>query len=306
MHRYNPIILKLFGTNEYGVFFVDPTFISGNSTNGSLTPDNEPYSRLLGLDVQVILAHLQNQAANNLLKRLENVDCIRTFEPAFQTEFRNVLVVARPRSESSTNGSDSGASSNTTYPVKWAQKYTLHEASWICALDDACRPSQEASHAAVWTLPETWRNRHADESSSPPSERLAVDHCLAEPAPRTCQVQLNLNYLIVVIVATFIKFLCFVAIRAYVVRFELLISVGDVVRSFLKHPCAATRHVGPLSRSDFKSGRWKGRTTVGMHFDHDGTQVEQMTTVEPWPWHPMRRRFWFKASPSAWALGLTG
>ena len=126
-----------------------------------------------------------------------------------------------------------------------------------------------------------------------------VDYCLAEPAPRTCKIQLQLHYLITVIVTNAAKVLCFITIAVCGGHFEPLASIGDAMRSFLKWPCAITQDAGLVSRKDVKDGKWKGIVEGNGCFTAGGVQVESLAGARPYPWQLARRRFWLKVSPGA-------
>ena len=135
--RYNSAIFKSFGSNQYGIYFVDPSFLSSVPTPAAFTSNDQLFSEIIGQNITMTLSQFQQQAASASLKRLESVDCITTFEPAFQEDFRNVVVVAAPEA-------DVNSTTPSTHPAFWAQTFTLHEGSWICALNDSCIPNQEA------------------------------------------------------------------------------------------------------------------------------------------------------------------
>lgn len=84
-------------------------------------------------------------------------------------------------------------------------------------------------------------------------------YCLVRPAQQKCTIQLLPHILYVVLVCNVVKVICFTVL--FKLRFQPLVTLGDVIASFLERPDQFTHGAGPLSsegsRENHKKFRWR-------------------------------------------------
>lgn len=83
-----------------------------------------------------------------------------------------------------------------------------------------------------------------------------VQYCLARPSPlQTCSVNLSGSILGI---AVLLNLATVISMAVILVRssFEPLVTLGDAIRSFLRHPDPATANESLLTKSNIKQGHW--------------------------------------------------
>ncbi|OTA98612.1 hypothetical protein M426DRAFT_325848 [Hypoxylon sp. CI-4A] len=100
----------------------------------------------------------------------------------------------------------------------------------------------------------TFASNNDEEITAPDGSN--VQYCLARPsAPQTCSVNLSGSILGIAVLLNLAAVISMAIILARS-SFEPLVTLGDSIRSFLRHPDPTTANACLLAKSDVQQGRW--------------------------------------------------
>lgn len=218
---YNSTFYAAIGSNNYNVLYATPDFLNGSDYDTSRFVST-PSMNISGF-----------QANASRWERFSNRDCIQTYAFDFMTNYKNVIAVV-------SNTSDYGSLLDVyVNDMPSAQEFNSHydSFSWICndtimhydynSSGTLCR---EESKNIQKTANTRW-NSAGYEISYCLAEKVLVPDCHLHFAPQLMGPVVLMN--IVKCIVTF-----YVAFR---LRDAPLVTLGDAIESFLKHPDPCTR-----------------------------------------------------------------
>ncbi|KAL1616944.1 hypothetical protein SLS54_008149 [Diplodia seriata] len=211
---YNSVVFSSVTATQYHVAVVTQDFTTGAPFSSSATNS--------------AISVLQN---NSELTTMGNEKCIATYGSQFQSEYRNVLLVA-----------DGNVQTNSS--IIWANfssPESLPSYSWIClnSIDPHCNPDRlrkNVTKGQDWVVGGT-----------------TIKNCLLEKAPPTnCRINFNFSLLITVIVANVAKLVA-MGITLWKLNTPTLATIGDAVSSFLERRDESFKGRCLASGSDLKT-----------------------------------------------------
>ncbi|GES61301.1 hypothetical protein ATEIFO6365_0006076000 [Aspergillus terreus] len=243
---YNATIFQSVASYEYSVFVGNMPFSSYNESAAVrlfFPPwmDFPPPS----------FSRLREKSSKGELQLLSNRDCINTYAADVQTKYGSLLLVA-----------DDFNSTDYDFALTGSKWYdNLDPYNWMCtALETETSPCSRVIHQVD---PENWTIKNelvewideiihdltmeTDTVIDPMAFR--VQYCLAETLPEKCTVEYSLPLVIVVILVNLIKAATLWATTASIADSPIL-TTGDAIASFLRHPDATTHGQSLLSQDN--------------------------------------------------------
>lgn len=248
---YNSVIFEISNGSGFNVYTVGKDFETGGFWNQTRA---QCFSSDLNVDVITAM-----QSSSEGLVRLDNAACISAFGSGIQSSFGNVLAV-----------------SSETAPDNMLNVVTVYSGggvgnNWVCDVagrgTEYCDLSALRANAAGWTLPGI-RSAASDYNytsyddykycSGPtaPNTNFPISYCLAQPAQQHCKLGISVVFLAIVVACNITKMLS-LAISAWKLHFDPLVTVGDAVASFLDRPDATTEGYCLLGRNGLE--RWTSK-----------------------------------------------
>ncbi|CAG8930226.1 unnamed protein product [Penicillium salamii] len=260
------------------------------------------------------LLRLFSEAKKGALQNLTNVECITQFGTTYQKAYSKLLLVTR---DAVGNNSyihlftDPVYNRNGQYPDPAgtaAEKYSYRPIrgagpfDWICPFNHiGCESSDLPSISSKaqngnWTVWD-WIDQDDNDSwlSEPELPRFKVDYCLAMEMPQRCTLRYSLLFTMLVVAANLIK----TGILLYMwlgISNVPLLTIGDTIASFLRHPDPHTRGACFLTMSSIETS-YKIRGSSAL--------VGRSTPLNPAE-VPEKRKYWgYAVSKKRWALGIS-
>ena len=225
--------------------------------------------------------YLQNHIGE--LTRLENAECLRAYaSSSLESDWASVLVVTSLKSE------------DNLFKV-WehdprAAVGGRNDESWVCdglwtffdSNLDPCDLQSLIARADNWTIPNVSQCRkHQYLGYQDGKCKLfpaPIEYCLAKTFPPRCKVQISTTILSTVIACNIVKIIC-LALTAISRNFEPLVTVGDAISSFLKHPEPLTSRLGPLSIIQVRKRHCSGQSIEDIHYSSFRRQTVQWVSA---------------------------
>lgn len=242
------------------------------------------------------------------LQNLSTPDCISHFGTIYQTEFSKLLLVT---DDAVGNDSYVHVFTNPLYnkqknwiyspdrPATGNNAIALQPFSWICPFSP-CYPEDVTSLADKdnWTVTDFMDRDHAESSWSPDeiqAPEFRVKYCLAMKTPQKCKLRYSLLFTMLVIASNVVKSGILIYMWIGVSDVPLL-TLGDSIASFLRHPDPHTNDACLLSSSAVSSLHRSGSLSARVK-----AKQQLLNPEKPL----MRRKFWGSASSKKrWALGI--
>ncbi|KAL5335054.1 hypothetical protein BJX70DRAFT_333970 [Aspergillus crustosus] len=227
---YNSTVYSTIAANGYDVYVSNETF-------KSVTPDQIPgtYYDELALSSYSSRSAVRLVEMSDQLERLDPVDCISAYATTFQTKYGSLVVIDK----TFRNDSSPVQRIDTQYVPTVGGNTDTDPYQWICRgsnasvyYEDSCSPQI----SEIKAQPE-WRVRG-----------YKVDYCLAERTPEKCTLEYSLPLAIAIVCVNLIKAIL-IALAAWNLRGNPLLTVGDAIASFLGSPsnetagCLLTRDI---------------------------------------------------------------
>lgn len=236
---YNSAVFSTLSVQKYQVYIVSSDFIDGAAFD---IPDG--HAVFLGTGTASAIPTAQAQATllryqQNLssLRTLENPECIKAYRQAIQSSYTDVVLVS-----SATNAGNSlidiyfdvGPSSSSL------DLDTLVTNSWMCddpTSSSSCDFSSLADNAQYWNVTCPGLQNPADFSEG--NVTAPIQYCLTRPREAQCKLELSLAIILIVVVCNLVKAFC-IGFVAWEKNTNPLVTVGDAIASFLRHPDPST------------------------------------------------------------------
>lgn len=270
---YNALIFTTATGYEYDVVAVAPAFLAGGQFS------NASAANAAGL-ARVELLRLQDAAAAGGLANLSTAACVDVFSASFNADYQALLLVL----DSSSSGGSSSSSSNSLVATARVG------IGATAALDDMVSTTTSTTNGATQIL----------------VEGSGVAYCLGErAAPTRDACTLNLNGILFAAILA-LNLVAFLATAAALVlrRFEPLVTLGDAVSSFLRHPDSTTRGNCLLTKENLRTGLGGWGFAEGKYWAPDrGHAWFRSPSLAQW----LVAGFWWLAAagPAGGVLALT-
>ena len=233
---YNSAVFSTLATQEYSVYIATPDLASGAPLNWS--------SPVVTIDEEnVTLKAFQNVSS---WEKLENSACIEAYAQPFVSAHKDVVAITSDLNSSVPIIGDDTETNNNEQPL-----YSSGIAyGWICGVNSryynpngACETSAILKSPGDWQLQDNYGGIHT------------IQSCMSQPIEEHCQVQFSIVIMAIVIVCNFLKMLCmFLALWRQ--KSQPLVTLGDAVETFLRHPDPLTEGFCLAGKDMFKTQRW--------------------------------------------------
>lgn len=270
---YNSAIFSTLSTRKYGVFAVSPNLATGKLFDVTAVPP-DAYEGASGSHTALVeygLNLLRDAKNSSIWQRMDNEDCIRKYGQQFVSTRSDFVAVSHAL--------------NDSFPIKFVKTVYPETGNgggppynWMCGLypeakgglhDELCRLDNLLPKAPQWAIANDGLTRlwSAPVSSGEPvsvwevvpaGEPAPVDYCLSRRVEEHCRLQFSLALLIVVIICNFTKAACMISM-AYRHDAKPLVTLGDAIASFLKHPDIITLGTCAAPKDAFQTRRWSCR-----------------------------------------------
>lgn len=230
---YNSTFYAAIATNNYNVLYATPDFVSGAEYDAARFPDTRSMN----------ISGFQQNATT--WKRFTNQRCIEAYSFDFITEYKNLIAVVSNTSQ------DNAGSLLDIYvnELPSAQEFnaTYDSFPWICN-DTARNPSLLTSPDPIPCREEV-KNITGTANTRWNSGGYDISYCLAEEVTHPdCHLHFAPQLMGPVVLMNILK--CLVTFYvAFRLRDAPIVTLGDAVESFIKHPdphtrgmCLATGH----------------------------------------------------------------
>lgn len=258
-------MLKATSTNNYFVIAADQKFLDG----ADWSSDRARCFAEAWYNPNHSIEYLQKQSQqgdSQHIQRLDNAECLSAYRAGMTTKWANLLLIANT------------SMYQTPDPLLLVSYvYGTSGFSWMCdsttlATGSHCNVPPKIEDAKEWQILGTTAT---DSCELYGDLELAVEYCLAQPAPEICSVGIAVNILVVVLVCNVVKVLCLLCTWR-MMSLDPLVTIGDAVASFLDQRDGTTEGYGPIeaySRAWKENSpnnsptptRWEGRSRIGFH-----------------------------------------
>ena len=266
---YNSVIFSTLSANDYIVMAVSEDMVTDPEMDLRKEID-DAITLSASQRNGTVSAWLDNLAEFRSWERLEKSACIRAYAHDYVADRSHVILV------------NSTLSSNPPalfigYGGDLWETQPLPPYRWMCRhyrdtegpSGHFCDVQKLRQYESTWTV-----------EAISPAPPVRVDYCLSRPTEEHCTVRMNVNIMIIVIVANALK-VGAMLLTLWTQRQDPLVTVGDAIKSFLKINDPATTNRCLASKNDFLRSHW---------------------LIEPKTWH-RRRPYWFQsASKMRWII----
>ena len=219
---YNSVVFSTLSTHSYVVLLVTSEFLSGapfgNSTQqGTLNFPTKGFAELENIRQN---ASVSKQDQNNTeWQELDSTKCREVYRPPILSDRSDVFAVS------------SANSTATSLVAYWNWGISFDSSSWTCS---------DLNCAEFYGL-ECGSECHNSTTNYFELYDYPIDHCLSRRTAETCQLQLSLPIMIIVMICNLTKTVCMLLTIRH--RFATpILTLGDAVASFLKRPDVYTRN----------------------------------------------------------------
>lgn len=270
---YNSTFYAAIATNDYNILYATEDFIEGAVYDKNKFPDSaaQNISRF--------------QAGAPSWKTLNNHDCIMNYAHDFITEYRNVIAVVA--NSSAEDGSLLEVAINELPPSGHLSK-TYDPFAWICNDTETSSKTGVTDRNSVGFVPCASMSAQLEQLANTwwKSGGYDISRCVAEDIEPDCHLHFSPHLMGPVLLMNIIK--CLVA---FYVAFRMvdkpLVTLGDAIESFVKHPDPSTQGMCLLTAQ-------QAERTFTSNANH----------VEPMPQrYSSKRERWYKvATKYQWVL----
>ncbi|KAH6894387.1 hypothetical protein B0T10DRAFT_603888 [Thelonectria olida] len=278
---YNSAIFSSLTARSYTVYSVRD-IPSGSIFSQNFTSFKEERKGASQYDDYDTLEGLWNLGTADKLEKLSPIDCINEYATAFQTARSNLLLVTDGGSNKTNQGIPMREEYSHYLPDRYDCLVQVYE--WMCVTQ---KPGEYCEKPCRNSIPEIKRNA---DNWRPFGDR--VKYCLSQPEPQTCKLHFSTWIMTVVIVTNAIK----VAVMLWLTFRhppELLLTIGDAIKSFLASPDAHSTNSCLVTAEDVK------RSVEG-----GGKEALDGSWTGPRPWTPVRRRWATAVSRRRWKSSI--
>lgn len=249
-NSYNSVVFMSISAQTYGIIQIGPeakaaiesaSFTGSQNTSYKAGEYSNPY----------VNGQIYAEAFSaGRLEELTPLECINAYSATFQSARGNVFLVV----DEGLMGVDEAygsfpyiertSSCSAETSTKWVYSQFGGEAG-TCFGQEAYRflPRLQAD-PAIWT----------------PFLGHQVRKCLSEPTGQKCKLNFSVHLAIIVIIFNAVKTVTVLA-GIFTLRNDPMLTVGDAVASFLRHPDASTNNMCLVSQQDIHSAgaQWQAR-----------------------------------------------
>lgn len=259
---------------KYQVYIVSSDFIDGAAFN---IPDG-PY---LGTGAPSAISTAQAQATllgyqQNLssLSKLENLACINAYRQAIQSNYTDVILVS-----SATNAGNSLIDVFFDVGPSSLNLDTFVTNSWMCdpTSSSSCDFSSLADNAQYWNVTCPWQHNFADVSEE--DITAPIQYCSTPPREEQYKLELSLAIILIVVVCNLVKAIG-IGFMAWEKNTNPLVTVGDAIASFLRHPDSSTEGNCIAGKTEFgHKQEWPPRPSK---WTQEATRWYQVVSTRRW------------------------
>lgn len=224
---YNSAFYAAIASNEYNILYATEDFLNNGQYNSTRFPETTALNATA----------IQQDSSN--YTRMSNLDCIKAYSEDFVTEYKTVIAVVHNTSQGN-SGSLLDVYVNDLPPAKEFNS-SYNSFAWICN-DTTVPPTNEPCRETTRQLQKTANSRWN-------SGGFDISYCMVEKLEQQeCHLHFAPHFMGPVIVLNIVK--CLVGFYvAFRLRDTPIVTLGDAIESFIKHPdpytrgmCLATAH----------------------------------------------------------------
>jgi len=263
--RYNSVFYSALATNNYNVLYIDEDFVTGAQYDRQLFPDN----------AECNVTDIQSRATE--FERLNNKDCIDLYAKDFVEDRRNVLVVVK--NAPANDGSLLKRTVNE-FPEKISAAYNAFE--WICDSPDIANQTGACCPNEFGFIPCSKMTSKLQETADQwESGGYQVNYCLSELVESECHLHFSLILMAVVLGFNILKVLG-IAYVAFRLGEAPLVTVGDAVESFIRHPDRTSEGMCLASHGSVVASSKLGYTVTSMRYEPSSHRFYEAATWKQW------------------------
>jgi hypothetical protein len=263
--RYNSVFYSALATNNYNVLYIDEGFVRGAEYDKQKFPDNDKSN----------VTDIQTKAVN--FTRLTNEECIGVYSKDFVEDRRNVLVVVK---NPPTNEGSLLKRTLNEFPEKITTEYNAF--AWICDSPELANQTGACCENEFGFIPcSKMTSKLLERADRWETGGFEVDHCLSEVVASECHLHFSLILMAVVLGFNVLK-----VIGISYVAFRLgeapLVTVGDAVESFIRHPDRTSEGMCLASHDSVVTSTKLGYTATSMRFEPGQHRFYEAATWKQW------------------------
>lgn len=263
--RYNSVFYSALATNNYNVLYVNEDFVGGAEYDKQRFPDN----------AECNVTDIQTRASG--FDRLTNDKCISVYAKDFVEDRRNVLVVVKnpPTNE--------GSLLNITlneFPQKITTEYNAF--SWICDDPNLANETGACCENEFGFIPcSKMTSKLLERANLWETGGFEVDYCLSEVVESECHLHFSLILMAVVLGFNILKVIG-IAYVAFRLGEAPLVTIGDAVESFIRHPDRTSEGMCLASHESAVASTKLGYTATSMRYDPGKHRFYEAATWKQW------------------------
>lgn len=265
MTSYNSVFYSALATNNYNVLYIDEDFVSGAEYDKQRFVDN----------AECNVTNIQLHASG--FERLTNADCIGLYAKDFVEDRRNVLVVVR--NPPTDQGSLLKVALNE-FPEKITSEYNAF--AWICDNPDLANQTGACCPNEFGFIPcGKMTSKLEDMAEQWQTGGFEVDYCLSEKVDSECHLHFSLILMAVVLGFNILKVIG-IAYVAFRLDEAPLVTVGDAVDSFIRHPDRTTENMSLSSHASVVASAKLGYNSSSMRYEPEQHRFYEAATWRQW------------------------
>ncbi|OAL28642.1 hypothetical protein AYO22_02836 [Fonsecaea multimorphosa] len=248
------------------VLYASNSFVQGASYDKNKFSDTEECN----------VTDIQARASKDFIL-LNNEDCIHAYARDFVEDRRNVIVVVKnpPANE----GSLFKIAVNEFPPVI---NSSFNNFAWICDNPDVVNQTHACCENQWGFVPcSKITPKLVDIADQWSTGGFEVDHCLSEPVESQCHLHFSLILMGVVLVFNILKVIG-IAYVTFWLGESPLVTVGDALQSFLRHPDSTTEGMCLASHSSIVASSKLGYRSMPMRYDPRQHRFFEAATWKQW------------------------
>lgn len=252
-------------TNNYNVLYVNENFASGAEYDSQKFRD----------DAELNVTDIQSRASG--FERITNEDCIGLYAKDFVEDRRNVLVVVK--NPPADDGSLLKVALNE-FPEKITTAYNAF--AWICDNPELANQTGACCPNEFGFIPcSKMTSKLADMADQWQTGGFEVDYCLSERVESECHLHFSLILMAIVLGFNILKVIG-IAYVAFRLGEAPLVTVGDAVESFIRHPDRTSEGLSLASHESVIASTKLGYSATAMRYDLVKRRFYEAATWKQW------------------------
>ncbi|RVX74197.1 hypothetical protein B0A52_02029 [Exophiala mesophila] len=248
---YNSVFYSALATNNYNILYASEGFVNGDAYNKELFPDDEDRN----------VTDIQARIAVDF-ESLTNEQCIARYAKDFVEDRRNVIVIVK---DPPANQGSLFKVASQEFPVEFTTEYNAF--AWICDDPNVVNVTKACCENEYGFVPcSKITPKLIDIADQWTTGGFEVDHCLSEMVESDCHLHFSWVLMTVVLGFNLLKVLG-IAYVAFYLGESPLVTIGDAIQSFIRHPDRTSEGMCLASHSSITASTKLGYTTTSMRYE---------------------------------------